>query len=359
MGVMEINGILAKQIFDYNNWKHEFFVEESYVIAWMYPYLTPHGLIMKINRDRQPGLSPENVQDDLDFWDWYTRRFVENRWFVRDVVARKSFSKLRSAIAGLYGYRGMQKEAIQAFNEALTLYPLSPEANFRLAEIYMRTGQFDKARELMESFGEMDPANDKVEGFLKQIDGIEALNAEIQKIEGELRTDKQPDAQKVLRLASLYLQGGRVDRFVQVSAGLLQSPQMPSFILLPLASMYDQANRPTEMNQALTLCLERMPPQAPAKELLTIAQLFGKRNNANGMRKALKAYLARQPNDWRIWLQVATLDVQAKDQEAATSSLGMAVRYGGGDAQRAIQQNRLLAPIWQQRAQRTQGLLGL
>jgi len=52
-------------------------------------------------------------------------------------------------------------------------------------------------------------------------------------------------------------------------------------------------------------------------------------------------------------------DVQSGDQEQAGASLGSAVRYGGADAQRAIQQNRVLAPVWQQRAQRTQGLLGL
>jgi thioredoxin-like negative regulator of GroEL len=360
MGVMEINGILARQIFDHNNWKHDFYIEESYVIGWMYPYLTPHGLIMKINREQQPRLTPENVHDDLDFWDWYARRFVENRWFVRDVCARKSFSKLRSAIAGLYGYRGMQAEAIQAFNEALTLYPLSPEANFRLAEVYMRSGQFDKARKLMQTFGEMDPANDKVGEFIKQIDGIQALNVQIQELEAELQKQPPPsDAQKVLRLASLYLQGGRQDRFLQIAGGLLQSPDMPAFMLLPLAQLYDHARRPQEMARALTLCLERMPPDAPVQELLNIAQLFGKHQNPVGMRQALKAYLNRQPTDWRAWLDLATLDVQAGDQEQASVSLGLAVRYGGADAQRAIQQNRMLAPVWQQRAQRTQGLLGL
>ncbi len=359
MGVMEINGILAKQIFDHNNWKHEFFVEESYVIGWMYPYLTPHGLIMKINREQRPGLTVENVHDDLDFWDWYTRRLVENRWFVRDVCARKSFSKLRSAIAGLYSYRGLQNEAIRAFEEALDLYPLSPEANFRLAEVYMRSGQFDKARKLMQEFGEKDPANDKVFEFIRQIDGMREMNAQVQQLEAELQKQQPADAQKVFQLASLYLQSGRPDRFLQVAGGLLQSPDMPSFMLLPLARLYDQARRPSEMARALTICLERMPPDAPVQELLNIAQLFGKIGHTAGMRRALKAYLVRQPTDWRAWLDQATLDVQAGDQEQAAASLGSAVRYGGADAQRSIQQNRLLAPVWQQRAQRTQGLLGL
>jgi hypothetical protein len=57
-GVMTINGILAKMIFEANRAKHDFYVEESYVIPWMYPYLTPHGLIMKINRETLPELEP-------------------------------------------------------------------------------------------------------------------------------------------------------------------------------------------------------------------------------------------------------------------------------------------------------------
>ncbi len=34
------------------------FREESYVIPWMYPYLSPHGLIMKINQKVSKKYSP-------------------------------------------------------------------------------------------------------------------------------------------------------------------------------------------------------------------------------------------------------------------------------------------------------------
>ena len=54
LAVMEINAIIAKQIFEHNKSLHDFYVEESYAMQWMYPYLTPHGLIMKVNRDRVP-----------------------------------------------------------------------------------------------------------------------------------------------------------------------------------------------------------------------------------------------------------------------------------------------------------------
>ena len=49
VAVMAINGLLTKVIFDKNP-NHEFFVEESFPLDWMYPYLTPSGVIMKINQ---------------------------------------------------------------------------------------------------------------------------------------------------------------------------------------------------------------------------------------------------------------------------------------------------------------------
>ena len=50
VAVMAINGLLTKIIFDKNP-TNEFFVEESFPLDWMFPYLTPYGIIMKINRN--------------------------------------------------------------------------------------------------------------------------------------------------------------------------------------------------------------------------------------------------------------------------------------------------------------------
>ena len=67
---MKINGLLAKIIFDKNP-DHEFYVEESFPLDWMYPYLEPHGLIMKINRQPLSELSDDIVSQDHDYWTKY------------------------------------------------------------------------------------------------------------------------------------------------------------------------------------------------------------------------------------------------------------------------------------------------
>jgi len=51
VAVMSINGLLTKVIFDKNPTK-EFYVEESFPLDWMYSYLEPFGIIMRINRRR-------------------------------------------------------------------------------------------------------------------------------------------------------------------------------------------------------------------------------------------------------------------------------------------------------------------
>ncbi|NLF37967.1 DUF2723 domain-containing protein, partial [bacterium] len=136
-GVMRLNGILAEMIWSNNTNKHAFYVEESYVIPWMYPYLEPAGLIMKLNASPVT-LTPEKVAKDVAYWNNLEKMFtegghidyedinvapeggviinnsgkynfvdrrakrkgrivIEKGEFADDVTAQKSFSKARSA----------------------------------------------------------------------------------------------------------------------------------------------------------------------------------------------------------------------------------------------------------------------
>ncbi len=134
VAVMAINGLITKVMFDANP-KNEFFVEESFPLDWMFPHLTPFGVIMKINRQPLPELTEDIVQRDHEFWSQYSERLIGNwitydtklqeigdfvervylrrnfkgftgdRKFVRDDQAQKAFSKLRSSIGGVYNYR--------------------------------------------------------------------------------------------------------------------------------------------------------------------------------------------------------------------------------------------------------------
>jgi outer membrane murein-binding lipoprotein Lpp len=171
VAVMNINGLLVKTIFDKTP-DREFYIEESFPLDWMYPYLEPHGLILKLNRQPLAGLSEEMVSRDHEYWARYVTpmiggwlhddtpvgevaAFVQKTFgkqdfagftgdprFIQNAYAHRMFSKLRSSIAGLYAWRvehpvdaaekqRMIHEADFAFRQAWALCPYSPEAVFR------------------------------------------------------------------------------------------------------------------------------------------------------------------------------------------------------------------------------------
>jgi hypothetical protein len=177
MNVIALRELLTKVIFDKNS-DREFYIEESFPLDWMYPYLEPHGLIMKINRQQLSELSDEIVQRDSDYWTKYVTPmiggwlkpdttigevavfaekihvkndlsgFAGDPQFVQNEYWCENFSKLRSSIAGLYLWRAqhtadavekkrMYDAADFAFRQAWVLCPYSPETVFRYVDLLM------------------------------------------------------------------------------------------------------------------------------------------------------------------------------------------------------------------------------
>jgi hypothetical protein len=195
VAVMEINGLLVKIIFDRNP-GHEFYIEESFPFDWMYPYLEPHGLIFKINRQPLPALSDEIVQRDHDYWahlvqpmigDWlnddtaveqvaaFAKKvfgkqnfsgFSGDPRFIQNAYSHRMFSKLRSSHGGLYAWRVKQatgaaekermvREADFAFRQAWALCPYSPEAVFRYVNFLLEQNRNADALLVAETAAQM------------------------------------------------------------------------------------------------------------------------------------------------------------------------------------------------------------
>lgn len=309
-GVMEINGIIAKQIFENNKSKHDFYVEESYVIQWMYPYLEPHGLIMKINKEPLDKLSDEMIKNDRDFWDWYVARLLNDRKFRRDVVARKSFSKLRCAIAGLYAYRGLFDEAEYAYMQAVELYPMSPEANFRLADIYVKAGKIDKALEIMEENKRLDPKNDKIDDFTNQLKALRDANRRIAEIESLLQSQKAT-VEHVLELADIFRKVGRIGDFYNLAMQVIENKTLPPGAYLSVAQM----------------CITTQPVRY---EIIA---------------RAFKAYLEKEPGNPHAWLDLAATQMILEQKDSAYESLEKAVKIGGAPLRDIIMQDTRFKPL--------------
>jgi hypothetical protein len=217
--VMAINGLVAKVIFDHNP-GNEFFVEESAPIDWMYPYLTPSGVIMKLNRQPLTSMPEDILQRDHDFWKQYTARlcgdfvdydtsvkeltdrleriyvrrdfegFTGDRKFIHDIDAQKAFSKLRSAIAGVYTWRlGPQcpaeyrpkspaefqrllKEADFSYRQAFAFCPWSPEAAVNYVNLLLRSNRLDDALLVIRTYLKLDPYSAQGLGVMSYLQGL-------------------------------------------------------------------------------------------------------------------------------------------------------------------------------------------
>ncbi len=311
-GVMEINGIICKMIFEVNKHKHAFYVEESYVISWMYPYLVPHGLIMKINSEPLAQLTPEMVKNDLDFWAWYTKRLLNDPRFRVDMVARKSFSKLRCAIAGVYTYRRMFNEARTAFLESVSLYPASPEANFRLADLLLQNGRFDEALKLMEDYEKLDPRNDRIRGFINQVHAITQVNNRINALQ-ENFSKQQGTLQDAMELAQLYRQVGREGLFLELTGQILGNTNVPAQAYLQVAEIMKQG------------------PQS-SQQYMRLAEIY-------------QRYLEREPKDPGIWMELAGVLAALNQPEKAVAAARQAASIGGDPIREKLRLDPRLQPL--------------
>jgi len=296
VAVMAINGLLTKVIFDHNP-KNEFFVEESFPLDWMYPYLTPFGVIMKINRQPLPELTEDVVKRDHEFWKQYSKRlcgdfidyetpltniaafiekiylrrdftgFTGDRKFVRDDQAQKAFSKLRSSIGGIYAWRigdpnnrnpvvqqRMIKEAEFAFKQAFAFCPYSPEAVFRYVNLLLGMRRFEEAYIIASTCLKLDPYNTQVMGLVKNLQDIRKQQAEggptpnpgqpqlsFEQMEQNVREHPE-DFQSVFTLAGNYLAQRQTDRALPVLEHVLNNPNVNGPALRALVEIYSSIN---------------------------------------------------------------------------------------------------------------------
>jgi len=310
VAVMAINGLLTKVIFDHNP-KNEFFVEESFPLDWMYPYLTPFGIIMKINRNPLPELTEDIVNRDHEFWKQFSKRltgdivnydtpvktiaewiektylrrdftgFTGDRKFVRDDQAQKAFSKLRSSIGGVYAWRisdpnnrnpvvqqRMIKEAEFAFKQAFAFCPYSPEAVFRYVNLLLSMQRFDDAFTIASTCLKLDPYNGQVIDLVHRLEEFKNQRAEtspvmqnIEKLEKAVQSNPS-DFQSAFNLAGSYLSLGQNDKAAKVLDNVLNNPKADVMAYRALVQAYSSFNN-TPGLQAVSAKLEAVVKTNP------------------------------------------------------------------------------------------------
>ena len=210
VAVMQINGLLARKIFD-NNPGRDFYVEESFPLDWMYPYLTPHGLIFQLNRTAHDRIAEAEILKDQEYWKKLTDEtlgnWLDEKTSINDVCnfaykyglgnqladypgdkdfaandeVRKTFSKLRSSIAGLYAWcaqnatdpnedKHMYDAADYAFRQSYAMYPCLPEAVYRYVNLLLTRHRTADAVLIVKTTLRLTPDNEALQSLLSQLE---------------------------------------------------------------------------------------------------------------------------------------------------------------------------------------------
>ncbi|HEV2328832.1 MAG TPA: DUF2723 domain-containing protein [Verrucomicrobiae bacterium] len=328
--VMMINGLLCKVIFD-NNPANEFYVQESFPLPWMYPYESPFGIIMKINRNPLPELTQDDFDRDHKFWCDYSRRlcgnwvtydttiqeitnfvqrtyiqnnfkdFTGDRRFVRDEDAQKHFSGLRSSIAGMYAWRcnpacpseyreqtpalekALEREADFAFKQAFAFCPYAPEAVFHYVNFLMQFNRVDDALDVARTCLELDPYNTSVSDLVRGLENVKKQTgerAQIQSMEEKARTNPT-DYQNIFQVAGYYLQTQQTNRATELLEQMISRPNVPPDVLHVVAQFFAQTRQLSNLETVLKK-LTAARPDMPEEwyDLARIEILLGKPDDA-------------------------------------------------------------------------------
>ena len=297
-GVMNINGILCKWIHERNKAKCAFYIEESYVIPWMFPYLEPYGIIMKINKEPLPApaenaaLWSQIIARDHRYWDKLVTDLTARPEFKRDNDARKTFSKLRSAIGGVYAYRKLYAEAQYAYRQSLQLCPDSPEANFRTSQLFLEVGQPDAAVAILEEYQKLDPLNSKIGLAIGQIRNTQQVQKIIQQLEQQLTTQPH-NLQLVGDLAKAYLRIQQFNRVPALFDNFIVQPTTTPGDMLQIAQFYLSAQQVQLALHTIEQATQRFPQDVDSFYALAI--ISGAMGNATEALTALQHAIQINP----------------------------------------------------------------
>ena len=365
VAVMNINALLCKVIFDHNP-TNSFYVEESFPLDWMYPYETPAGIIMKINREPQTELSDAVFKLDHQFWTQYSTRlcgnwmtydtsvqqiadFVErtyihnnykgylgDRAFVRDDDAQKAFSKLRSSQAGVYLWRcglpgnsppcppefrqktpesqaALIRETEFAFKQAFAFCPYSPEAVYRYVNFLLGMAQIE------ESSGQIDKANHHFDDAILVGQTCQKLDPYNTQITDLIKTVVYYKGQLENQL------GQHTQAVSQVDAMESMARTNPADVknLIMLGTAYLQLQQTNRAVQLFDTALAR--PEADFGAVAAIAQYYVQVGNYDKLEMALNKLTSLAPDQPEPRYDLAALEAIKGDSADALKNLKLAL----------------------------------
>jgi tetratricopeptide (TPR) repeat protein len=299
----------------------------------MYPYLEPYGIIMKINRDplptpvQDPALWKRIVDRDKTYWDKLCADFDARPEFHRDGDAQKTFSKLRSAIGGIYATQKLYDAAMYAFQQSVRLCPESPEGNFRLAQLYTEVGRLDEAIATLKNYQQHDPLNKRIGEAIQRLNELKQQNVQLQQLE-EAVAATPSNIPQALQLAQVYNQLGKPDKAAPLQEHALAAQPRDAQLVAQLAKTYGQLRRP---DMILSLCDGYLAQtNLPAGDMIVIAQAYLSASQVDKCISTLQLILQRYPQDAGAYFGLARVRAAQSMVKDSIDALETAIRLNAG-----------------------------
>jgi len=272
--IFDINGRVARKIFDANKKTHTFYVEESLPIYWMYEYAIPEGLVLRLNPEPIIKLDPEIIRRDREFWDRYTTSLLADSHFQTDLPAQRAFAKLRSSIAHMYSYRHLYDEADYAFRQAMRIGPDNEEVVQYYVEMLIALSRYDDAEKVLNTALEADPRSSPLRGMLQDIgEDRKKLAAQL---EIRAAVEKSPKDYRVRMNLINSMVGMRqftlVDREIEK---VMEIPSTPTDTIVSCMSLLENLHRPDESMRILEIRAKVDPKNADV--LYNLAAMYAVR----------------------------------------------------------------------------------
>jgi tetratricopeptide (TPR) repeat protein len=247
--------------------------------------------------------------------------FTGDRRFIRDDQAQKSFSKLRSAIGGVYKWRiatckagsprrqQMIKEADFAYRQAFAMCPYNPEVLFHYVNLLVspEVQRFEDALLLAQTSRKLDPYNSTLIDLVNRLQDWRSQRTSLDPGKMEQAIRQNPgDWQAVLNLASEYFQLGQTDSAVATLDRVLSGSNVPVALLRALLPVYSTLSNTTKLEQTVNLLAQRFQANSNDWEAgVVLAEGYGDLHNSNLQLQALDKVLATESPDANALLQTA------------------------------------------------------
>ncbi|HKL20222.1 MAG TPA: tetratricopeptide repeat protein, partial [Tichowtungia sp.] len=181
-----------------------------------------------------------------------------------------------------------------------------------LANLYMRRGQYEKAREVLTDFGEKDIYNDRVEPTLKNIDRIRTMDSrrvELEELINEEQQQKAVRPENLLELVRIYGAMQKNNELVATVRSVIASQPAPQF-------------------------------------LLQLAQQLAGIRRFDLAEPVLTQYLSQKPEDSRVWVELAAIRIANNRTDPALAAIQKAVEQGGTAIRSVLQKDARFRPLY-------------